>query len=82
MNTVKVFHEGGPVLHWRKMVLKVKVKVVQQLTRCKNLRHEYVRFALTDILSRRVGVVVHKDEGHQHPERICAQILHKMRFVF
>ena len=39
MNTVKVFHEGGPVLCWRKMVLKAKVKVVQGLTSCKNLRH-------------------------------------------
>ena len=38
-------------------------------------------FALMDILSRRVGVLVHKDEGHQHPECICAKILHKMRLV-
>ena len=28
MNTVKVFHEGGPILRGRKMVLKAKVKVV------------------------------------------------------
>ena len=27
-------------------------------------------------------MLVHKDEGHQHPERICAKILHKMRLVF
>ena len=36
---------------------------------------------LDGILSRWVGVLVHKDEGHQHPERICAKILHKMMLV-
>ena len=39
-------------------------------------------FALTGILSRRVGVLVHKGEVHQHPECICAKILHKMKLVF
>ena len=38
-------------------------------------------FALMDILSKWVGVLVHKDEGHQHPEHICAKILHKMELV-
>ena len=28
-----------------------------------------------------MGVLVHKDEGHQHPECICTKILHKMRLV-
>ena len=54
MNTVKVFHEGGPVPCWRKMVLKAKVKVVERLPSCKNSRHEHVRFALTGILSKRL----------------------------
>ena len=36
---------------------------------------------LDGILSRWVGVLVHKDEGHQHPEHICAKILHKMKLV-
>ena len=31
--------------------------------------------------SRRVRVLVHKDEGHQHSECISAKILHKMRLV-
>ena len=39
-------------------------------------------FALMGILSRQVGVLVHKGEVHQHPERICAKILHKMKLVF
>ena len=38
-------------------------------------------FVLMDILSKWVGVLVHKDEGHQHPERICVKILHKMELV-
>ena len=38
-------------------------------------------FALTDILSKWVGVLVQKDEDHQHPERICTKILHKMELV-
>ena len=38
-------------------------------------------FALTDILSKWVGVLVLKDKSHQHPERICAKILHKMELV-
>ena len=38
-------------------------------------------FALTGILSRQVGVLVHKGEVHQHPERICAKILHKMKLA-
>ena len=38
-------------------------------------------FALTDILTKWVGVLVHKDEGHQHPECICAKILHKVELV-
>ena len=29
----------------------------------------------------RVRVLVHKDKGHQHPEHICAKILHMMRLV-
>ena len=28
-----------------------------------------------------IRVLVHKDEGHHHPERICAKILHRMRVV-
>ena len=36
---------------------------------------------LDSILSRRVRVLVHKDKGHQHPEHICAKILHKMKLV-
>ena len=38
-------------------------------------------FALTDILSKWVEILVLKDEGHQHPECICAKILHKMELV-
>ena len=36
---------------------------------------------LDGILSRQVRVLVHKDEGHQHPECICAKILHKMKLI-
>ena len=36
---------------------------------------------LDGILSRRFGVLVHKNEGHQHPEHIYAKILHKMKLV-
>ena len=36
---------------------------------------------LDGILSRWVGVLVHKDEGHQHPEHIYTKILHKMKLV-
>ena len=39
-------------------------------------------FAMTGILPRRVGVLVHKGEVHQHPECICAKILHKMKLAF
>ena len=35
MNTVKVFHEGGPVPCWRKMVLKAEVKIVEWLPSCR-----------------------------------------------
>ena len=28
-----------------------------------------------------MGVLVHKDKDHQHPEHICSKILHKMRLV-
>ena len=36
---------------------------------------------LDGILSRQVRVLVHKGEGHQHPEHICAKILDKMKLV-
>ena len=36
---------------------------------------------LDGILSRQVRVLVHKDKGHQHPERICTKILHKMKLI-
>ena len=36
---------------------------------------------LDSILSRQVGILVHKDKDHQHPESICTKILHKMKLV-
>ena len=64
------------------MVLKAKEKVVQRLIAARFEDNSVLIFALTGILSRRLGVSVHKGEVHQHPERICAKILHKMKLVF
>ena len=64
------------------MVLKAKEKVVQRLIAARFEDISVLIFALTGILSRRVGVLVHKGEVHQHPEHICAKILHKMKLVF
>ena len=64
------------------MVLKAKEKVVQQLIAARFEDNSVLIFALTGILSRRVGVLVHKGEVHQHPEHICTKILHKMKLVF
>ena len=64
------------------MVLKAKEKVVRQLIAARFEDISVLIFALTGILSRRVGVLVHKGEVHQHPERICTKILHKMKLVF
>ena len=64
------------------MVLKAKEKVVQRLIAARFEDNSVLIFALTSILSRRVGVLVHKGEVHQHPEHICAKILHKMKLVF
>ena len=64
------------------MVLKAKEKVVQWLIAARFEDNSVLIFALTGILSRRVGVLVHKGEVHQHPECICAKILHKMKLVF
>ena len=59
------------------MVLKAKEKVVQRLIAARFEDNSVLIFALTGILSRRVGVLV-----HQHPECICTKILHKMKLVF
>ena len=64
------------------MVLKAKEKIVQRLMAARFEDISVLIFALTGILSRRVGVLVYKGEVHQHPERICAKILHKMKLVF
>ena len=64
------------------MVLKATEKVVQRLIAARFEDNSVLIFALMGILSRRVGVLVHKGEVHQHPERICTKILHKMKLVF
>ena len=64
------------------MVPKAKEKVVQWLIAARFEDNSILIFALTGILSRQVGVLVHKGEVHQHPECICAKILHKMKLVF
>ena len=64
------------------MVLKAKEKIVQWLIAARFEDISVLIFALTGILSRRVGVLVHKGEVHQHPECICTKILHKMKLVF
>ena len=56
-------------------------KVVERLPSCKNTRHEHARFALMGIDGQGGRNLVHKDEGHQHPEHICTKILHRMRVV-
>ena len=64
------------------MVLKAKEKIVQWLIAARFEDISVLIFALMGILSRRVGVLVHKGEVHQHPECICTKILHKMKLVF
>ena len=64
------------------MVLKAKEKVVQWLIAARFEDISVLIFALMGILSRRVGVLVHKGEVHQHSECICTKILHKMKLVF
>ena len=59
-----------------------KREVVQRLIAARFEDNSILIFALMGILSRRVGVLVHKGEVHQHPECICAKILHKMKLVF
>ena len=61
---------------------KTKEKVVQRLIAARFEDNSVLIFALTGILSRRVGVLVHKGKVLQHPGCIYAKILHKMKQVF
>ena len=80
--TVTVFHEGGPILDGEKWSQKQKRKLLSGSLAARFEDISVLIFALTGILSRRVGVLVHKGEVHQHPERICTKILQKMKLVF
>ena len=53
------------------------VLAVSELLEC---RYKYMKLLLTGFLSK-CGKMVHKDRGHQHPEHICAKILHRMGLV-
>ena len=81
MNTVKVFHEvdlfsmegNGP---------ESKSKSCSAAHKLQDFKTLAYKICFDGYFVKAGQSLVHKGEVHQHPERICAKILHKMRLVF